>query len=135
MITEADVESGSIDHALAMQIPACDAYVVPADRGDCSGTSADEPSEGTWFRIASGVTMPSHLTPFAQMVFHALQNYGAVVTDKGGAVMIQAESVEDWSASGHTGVDPITASWAGQPEYAVLNGIPWSDLQVIQPPS
>ncbi len=75
--------------------------------------------------------MPAGLTPFAQMVFRALQTYGMVVTDQAGAVMISAESPSDWTAQGHQGTDPITASWQGQPEYATLNGIPWSSLQVI----
>jgi hypothetical protein len=79
--------------------------------------------------------MPTGMTPFAQMVFKALQTYGAVVTDHAGAVMLQAETVQDWTTAGKAGVDPITTSWAGEPEYDVLNGIPWSDLQVIEPPS
>jgi hypothetical protein len=134
MITEADIEGGSIDHAIAMQVPKCDRSTAPADRTDC-GFNPGYPSEGTWFRLPASVPMPSGLTPFAQMVFTALQRYGAVVTDKAGAVMLQAETRRDWSTAGGSGIDPITASWAGQPQYAVLKGIPWQDLQVIHPPS
>ena len=32
------------------------------------------------------------------------------------------------------GLDPITASWDGQPEYDADNGIPWDSLVVINPP-
>jgi hypothetical protein len=67
------------------------------------------------------------------MVFRALKSYGMVVTDKAGAVMLQAESSGDWAAEGNAGTDPITSSWQGKPEYEVLQGIPWSELQVVTP--
>jgi hypothetical protein len=132
-VTESDIASGSINHAIAMQVPECTTFVFPAVRNDCLGNG--EPSEGTWFRLPSSLAMPAEMSPFAQMVFKALQTYGAVVTDRAGAVMVQAETVQDWATAGKAGADPITTSWAGKPEYDVLNGIPWSDLQVIEPPS
>jgi hypothetical protein len=133
-VTESDIASGSINHAIAIDVPECNAYVFPANRTDCS-SSGVEPSEGTWFRLPSSIAMPTGMTPFAQMVFKALQTYGAVVTDHAGAVMVQAESIQDWATADGSGVDPITTSWAGEPEYFVLNGVPWSDLQVIEPQS
>jgi hypothetical protein len=134
-ITDADVASGSIDHAIAMEVlgDACNGYVYPADRGDC-GSYPGEPSEGTWFRFPSDLPMPSGLTPFAQMVFRAIQTYGAVVVDQGGAVALEAEQPEDWAAEGNTGTDPITASWDGLAEYQVVASLPWADLQVVDPP-
>jgi hypothetical protein len=48
--------------------------------------------------------------------------------------MIQGEDSADWAFEGHTGTDPITAASAGKPEYQVLNGMPWSQLQVIIAP-
>ena len=133
-ITEADVASGQINHAIAMQIETCNGYTAPADRTDC-GSHPGSPSEGTWFRMPASTPMPAGLTPFARMVFRALQQYGAVVLDRAGAVMIQGENSADWAFEGHTGTDPITAASAGKPEYQVLNGIPWSHLQVILPPA
>jgi hypothetical protein len=132
-ITEADVASGSINHALAITLPACNGYVYPANRGDC-GSDPGQPGEGQWFRLPANLAMPSGLTPFAQMVFRALQTYGAVVTDHGGAVSLESEQTSDWAAEGHTGTDPITASWGGLPEYGVVAPIPWSSLQVVDPP-
>jgi hypothetical protein len=130
-ITNADVASGAIDHALAVDLPACNApAVAPANRTDC-GSDAGQPSEGQWYRLPATLAMPSGLTPFGQMVFHALQNYGMVVTDRAGAVMVQAENADDWSAEGNSGASPMTTSWAGQPEYSVLNGIPWGSLEVV----
>ncbi len=132
-ITEADVQSGAIDHALALQIPSCNGYVYPADRGDC-GTNGGQPPEGQWFRLPSDLPMPSGLPRFAQLVFHALQNFGAVVTDQAGGVMIVAEQPSDWTAEAGTGTDPITKSWDHLPEYKVVAGLPWADLQAVVPP-
>jgi hypothetical protein len=132
-ITEADVASGHINHAIAMQIFNCSGYVAPADRGDCTG-AAGAPPEGTWFRMPQSTPMPAGLTPFAKMVFRTLQTYGAVVVDHAGGVFLQGENSNDWAFAGHTGTDPITTAFAGQPEYTVLNGMPWSQLQVIIAP-
>jgi len=133
-ITEDDVASGHINHAIPLQIKTCNGFTAPADRTDC-GWHPGSPSEGTWFRMPASTPMPAGLTPFARMVFKALQQYGAVVLDRAGAVMIQGENSADWAFEGHTGTDPITTAFAGKPEYQVLNGIPWSHLQVILPPA
>jgi hypothetical protein len=132
-ITEADVASGHIDHTIAIQIPRCNQGVYPADRHDCA-SDPGQPAEGQWFRLPADLPMPAGLTPFAQMVFAALQHYGAVVTDFAGAVMLQSEQTSDWAAEGYTGTDPITASWGGLPEYKVVASLPWSDLQAVEPP-
>ena len=132
-ITEADIASGAINHAVGIVLPRCNFSVYPADRGDC-GNDPGQPAEGQWFRFAPGTQMPSRLTPFAQMVFQAIETYGAVVTDQGGAVSIEAEQPSDWAAEGHSGADPITASWEGLQEYQVVASLPWSDLQVVDPP-
>lgn len=133
LVTEQDIASGTINHTIAMQVARCNGSVAPANRQDCA-TDPGQPPEGTWFRLAANASMPSGLTPYAQMVFRALQTYGAVVTDQAGAVMIQSETSRDWAETGHSGSDPITTAMSGQPEYSALNGIPWNALQVIVPP-
>ena len=132
-ITESDVESGSINHAIAVILPRCNGSTYPANRGDCS-TDSGQPAEGQWFRFPASLAMPSGLSPFAQMVFRAVQTYGMVVTDKGGSVSLETEQTSDWAAEGHSGTDPITASWDGLQEYLVVANLPWSDLQVVDPP-
>lgn len=133
-ITEADIASGSIDHALGIALPRCNSSVYPADRTDC-GYDPGQPAEGQWFRFAPGTPMPPGLTPFARMVFQAISTYGAVVTDQAGGVFLEAEQGSDWAAEGHTGIDPLMASWDGLLEYQVVASLPWQDLQVVDPPT
>ena len=130
IITEADVASGSINHPVAIQMPVCRTFVSPATRTDCQG-AAGTPSEGMHFRLPSTLPMPAGLTPFARMVFTALQRYGAYVTDRSGAVDIVTESPSDWHASGAPGPDPITNSWAGAPQWNTMGGIPWGQMLVV----
>lgn len=134
VVKESDVASGRIRHVLAMGVVECNGMVAPADRTDC-GHSPGRPSEGTWLRLPPALHMPHGLTPFARMVFRALQRYGVVVTDQSGAVSIGTEDPRDWAIQGHNGIDPITASFAGKPSYAALDGVPWSKLEVIRPPA
>jgi len=130
-ITEGDIASGSINHAIAIDLTGCTApQQAPADRNDCS-KDARQPPYGTWYRLPAALARPSGLTSFGLMVFRAVQKYGMVTTDQAGAVMIQAESTSDWAAQGHTGVDPITASWDGRQEYQVVADLPWNLLQVV----
>ena len=129
-ITEADVASGSIDHPIAIQMPLCNSMVSPATRTDCPG-NAGTPSEGMLFRLPANLAMPAGLTPFAQLVFRALQNYGAYMTDRAGAVVVVAENPGAWAADGNGGADPITTSWAGAPQYNAMAGMPWGSLQHV----
>ncbi len=134
-ITEADVASGSIDHAIGMVLlgDACNGDVYPADRGDC-GSYPGQPGEGQWFRFPAGLAMPAGLTPFAQMVFRAIQVYGAVVVDQSGAVGLEVDQPSAWSLEGHSGTDPVTTSMNGVPTYQVVATLPWGDLQTVDPP-
>ena len=133
VITQQDLLAGRIDHALALEVPRCNYWVYPADRGDC-GPDPGQPPEGQWFRFPAGLAEPPGLTPFAQMVFRALQTYGMVVTDQAGAVMLQAEQPQDWTAQGHQGQSPLLASWQGLSEYQVVADLPWASLQAVDPP-
>lgn len=141
-ITEADVASGSIDHAMAIEIDGCYSPgspaqpAAPADRTDCdsqANSKSGEPNEGTWLRWPASLAMPGGLTPYAQMVFRAGQTYGFVVTDYAGAVMLQGEQMSDWATEGNSGTDPITKSWAGQAEYSIVASLPWSSLEAVAP--
>lgn len=142
-ITEGDIASGSINHAIGFEVlgSECDwdnstSYggIYPATRSDCGEQIAGAPMEGQWFRFPAGLAMPSGLSPFAQMVFKAIQTYGMVVVDQGGAVALEADQTGVWSAEGNSGTDPITASIDGLQGYQVVASLPWQDLQAIDTP-
>ncbi|HUB71345.1 MAG TPA: endo alpha-1,4 polygalactosaminidase [Acidimicrobiales bacterium] len=134
-ITEQDIQSGSIDHAIAIILPSCNGSTYPSDRTDC-GSEPGQPPEGQWFRFSSSVDCPDYAaTPFEHMVCVAGQKYGFVVTDQGGAVMLEGEDRADWAAQGNSGSDPITASWDGQQEYEVVADLPWDQLEAVDPGS
>jgi hypothetical protein len=150
MVTEADVASGSINHALSINITDCNGWILPATRGDC-GNDPGEPAEGQWFRFAPGtVCSPSQCnSPYARMVFNAISTYGMVVMDQSGAYQINQEAQADWANEGELGTDPITQSWCtytatgalgwngnsctttAEQEYGVIANLPWGDLQVL----
>jgi hypothetical protein len=139
-ISEADIASGSINHAIAIEVLGnqCDYFVAPADRGDCSQSISGAPSEGSWFRFAPGTAMPSGLSPFAQMVFKAISTYGMVVVDMGGAVMLEADMADPgpWEGQGNSvASDPITNATDNLAEYQLVANLPWQDLQAVDPPS
>jgi hypothetical protein len=142
-ITEADVASGSIDHTIGFEVlgDECDwdnstiyGGLYPASRSDCGEQIAGAPKEGQWFRFPADLAMPSGLAPFAQMVFKAVQTYGMVVVDQGGSVSLEADQPSVWAAEGNSGTDPITRSLNGDQVYQVIAGLPWSSLQVVDPP-
>ena len=152
LLTEGDVSSGSINHAMAFTVESnpggapyndCNGFVAPANRADPACTQPGEPPEGTRMIMPKSVPMPPGLTPLAQMVFTALQNYGLVLVDSSGQyVMAQAESSCDSPGACTAGMqsvsspqDPITQAMGGQPEWSAFDGIPWNDLQVLTPVS
>jgi hypothetical protein len=153
-ITEADVASGSIDHAIGFEVlgEECDwsgtsahGGLYPADRTDCGYDIAGASAEGQWFRFAPGTEMPAGLTPFGQMVFKAILSYGMVALDMGGDVAIEADmngyvdgttTVEGpWEEEGNpVSTDPINNATGTTPSYELVANLPWSDLQAVDPP-
>jgi hypothetical protein len=135
LITETDVQAGAINHALAVDLLYCKDYIPPARSNyDCGDGAIPY---GQYFRFPSSVAMPSGLTPLGQMIFKAIQNYGVVTTDAGGAIQIGAEAPGGWYATTDTPTttaDPITAAMEGVPQYNVIAKLPWSELQAVQEP-
>jgi hypothetical protein len=127
-VTDSDIRAGRIDHTMAIDVVRCTAPAVPpAIHTDC-GSDPGEPAEGTILRLPRSVPMPAGLTEFGRLVFQALKTYGLVVTDRAGAVVLQAQGAGDPGAGGL-----VRRSWGGKPEYAALDGIPWNKLQVLEP--
>jgi hypothetical protein len=158
-VTEADIQSGSINHAIGIQIVNCSSDVFPADRSDCA-IQAGDPAEGQWFRFAASVNCANYnTTPFENEVCLAGQQRGFVVVDHGGSDAIEADyATGSWTDEGNPG--PL-GSWQNNPlggccifaggggpledafettsgtyeqEWQVIAALPWSQLQVVDPP-
>ncbi len=158
-VTEADVLSGSIKHAIGLQVVNCTTFVYPANRGDCNHDPGT-PAEGQWFRFAPSVDCADYdTTPFENEVCIAGQQRGFVVVDHGGSDGIEADFASGtWTDEGNAGPAgtwqrtssgaccifagggaPLerslrTSSGTYEQEYQVIAGLPWSELQVIVPP-
>jgi hypothetical protein len=129
-----ELQSGHIDHVIAVNVVETTAgqQVAPADRNDGKSTSSIAIPEGTRFRLDPTVDVTQlDLSPVALTIARALQRYGMVVTDTSGAVVLMAEDAQPFLAAGIP--DPYVALFAGAPSYEVLNGMPWSRLQVVPP--
>jgi hypothetical protein len=158
-VTEADIQSGSINHAIGLQIVNCSSDIFPADRADC-GTHPGDPAEGQWFRFATSVNCANYdATPFENEVCLAGQQMGFVVVDHGGSDAIEADyATGSWTDQGNPGPvgswqnNPaggccifaggggplenafVTSSGTYEQEWQVIASLPWSQLQVVDPP-
>ncbi|HVZ04317.1 hypothetical protein [Hyphomicrobium sp.] len=94
LVTAADINAGTINHALALQVEfslAKAGHIGQAISGDGSSSSGLF-QEGQHLAIPKDVVMPAGLSPIGQEIFHALQNYGAFVVDvAGGTTNILAQ--------------------------------------------
>ncbi|WP_345712001.1 NPCBM/NEW2 domain-containing protein, partial [Kineococcus glutinatus] len=128
-----DVQSGVIDHAIALHLPAPGTHTEvswPATRSDGFDTSAGRVPEGTRLRLDPSLNVDAlALHPIAKMVAKAAQKYGFVVTDTAGCVAVIAESPA--AAIAATGVDPWKALMGATPDYAVMKNFPWAKLQAL----
>ncbi len=158
-VSEADVLSGSIKHAIGLQVVNCTTYLYPADRGDC-GSHPGYPAEGQWFRFAPSVSCSDYdTTPFENEVCIAGKQNGFVVVDHGGSDGIEADyATGSWTDEGNPGPmgswhrnsnggcciftgggGPLEEAFENSPgnyvqEYQVIADLPWTQLQVIDPP-
>lgn len=131
MVTVAEAQSGRIEHAVALAIPApADYFVYPAQRTDGGSGESKAIPEGARLRLDPALDVDSlTMTPVAKAIAHAAQRYGFIVTDRSGGVSVIAEG-----GAAHrlrTGSDPWKAILNGTPTYEVLAGFPWDRLQVI----
>ena len=129
-ITIEELQHGSIDHALAIDMPFArkDLYASPAQRTD--GSSADSYSlpEGAHLRIDPSLNIASlHLPPVVQTMAIAAQRYGMIVRDQTGhAVGFFAEDPTP------TGANPYPALFGYAEPTELLAGFPWRHVEVIR---
>jgi hypothetical protein len=153
--TIAELESGHIDHALALNLPrsgggaACspagpNPFAWPAQRSDGLSLNTDCIPEGARLRLDPTLDV-SNLPKLARMFAVAAQKYGMIVRDRdAGGVSFHAEDPIDLQRQGAT-IDPYSGQpfgskatptadsiFGGVPAWAQFKNFPWDHVQVLQ---
>ena len=105
-----ELRRGSIDHAINLVVPRTQAscFSWPANRDDGNTVGSDIPCEGQHFRLNPSFDVSTLYGPATQIIARAMQQYGLIVTDHGGAVVSYAQDERPYEAA-HGGVNPYTA--------------------------
>jgi len=133
-----ELQRGYIDHAINLILPSTQANCVswPANRTDGPAVGSDFACEGQRFRLNPSFDVSTLYSPAAQIIARAMQKYGLIVTDMGGAVVTMAQDPRPYEAS-HGGVNPYPALM--DPDHLlpddewqyVLTQIPIDQLQAL----
>lgn len=129
LIRADEMAAGVIPHALAVGIPDVKQgeFVWPAQRGDGTSWSPEAIPEGTRFRLNPHLDLGTlGLTPAARAIAQALQDYGLIVRDRAGAVVLYGEDPRP------LGGDPWPGLLNEWPDK-LLATLPWAELQVVVP--
>ncbi len=124
-----DLQSGSIDHAINLELPnvRAGAYSWPAMRTDGTTSNPDDPAEGERLRLPASLDLSTlHLSAGELMIARAMQRYGLIVTDKSGSVAIQGEDPRPFELGGAP--NPYLSYFSG---WEWLQDLPWQDLQAV----
>jgi hypothetical protein len=133
-----ELQRGYIDHAINLVVPRTQAncFSWPANRDDGTTVGSDLPCEGQRFRLNPSFDVSTLYGPAAQTIARAMQQYGLIVTDHGGAVVTYAQDPRPYEAA-HGGVNPYPAlmdpdNLLPDGEWAfVLTQIPIDQLQAL----
>jgi hypothetical protein len=129
-ITIGELESGHIDHALALTIPNArkGVFAFPAERTDGTLGASDAIPEGTTFRLDPKLDVAGlHLQRVVEMIAVAAQRYGIIVRDKSlHAIGFYAEDPSP------LGTNPYTHLFDGKSPSELLQSFPWTHLQVVK---
>jgi hypothetical protein len=130
----AELKSGVIPHALAMNIPWAKpkTYSWPAQRSDGRSTDPNAIPEGARFRLDPTLNIDAlNLPPMTKMIAKAAQTYGMVVRDQTGhAISLFAENYIQYGPT-----NPYTAPggfYGGLYPNPVMKAFPWDRLQLLK---
>jgi hypothetical protein len=132
LITPADLQSGVIDHvvAIAIPLPQLGGQSWPATRNDGWATGPDAVMEGQRFRLDPAIDVTSlGLTPLGTMIARAAQTYGFVVRDFSTTVTAYADNSVIATSIGQP--DPYPPYLGGKPSWDQLTDFPWSRLTAL----
>jgi hypothetical protein len=129
LITPQELQKGSINHAVAFIIPHPLLqwwWAWPAQRSDGDNTNPYAIPEGARFRLPANVDVTRlGLTRAGTIIARAVQRYGMVLRDHGGAVSFYAQDPVNMGSNPYIsllGPDPV----------ATLKNFPWSRLQALK---
>jgi hypothetical protein len=128
-----ELESGHVDHALALAIPHAATGVVafPAQRSDGNEKTSGAIPEGTRFRIDPRVNIAAlHLPPIDRILAEAVQRYGMIVRDQAGAVSLFAQDPTPLGKNPYYGTHGL---FDGISPANVMRYFPWKHLQAVKP--
>jgi hypothetical protein len=136
-ITLDEIRRGSIDHALAIDLPypRAGVWAWPAQRSDGTGTHPNAIPEGAHLRLDPALNLAAlHLPPLVLMMARAAQRYGMIVRDQTHHAI--GFFIEDptptgahpFYANGRPRLDgPFHGLWPDQ----LMRSFPWSAVQVL----
>jgi hypothetical protein len=138
LIRISELQRGYIDHAIILVVPRTQAncFSWPANRDDGNTAGSDIPCEGQRFRLNPSFDVSTLYSPAAQIIARAMQQYGVILTDHGGAVVSYAEDPRLYEAA-HGGVNPYPALedplnlLTPDERSAILTQIPINQLQAL----
>lgn len=138
-IKAAELQAGRIDHPVALSLPpeVVNSFISGiADRTDgaLDPNTPNTISEGQYLRLPKSLDVDSlHLTRVANIIAHAAQDYGLIISDRGYDIGFAVENSNTFAT------DPYPALFQGFEDYSVMWGnggtykaFPFSSLQVVQ---
>ena len=143
VITIAELEAGTINHALALGIThtCAGVFAAPAQRtdGDVVGDPTCVP-EGAHFRLNPSINLASLGLPhFTLMLAEAAQRYGIIINNRSSGFTFRAEDPTQFETE--YGYNPYTGphNMPGTPgalfdqwPSVLLHAFPWNDLQLVR---
>jgi hypothetical protein len=132
LMTIQQLQSGEIDHALAIALPEIRAgvHASPAQRSDGESSEATAMPEGAHLRLNPALDLTTlHLPPLTLSIARAAQRYGIFVTDRSPIAEIYAQDPTPSGANPYLGAHGLFGAEDPRPAMAAF---PWSQLQVLQ---
>lgn len=134
-ITAEELQRGEIRHAIGIALVDVERWALfswPANRSDGYNptNTPNRIAEGQRFRLDPTIDVDAlKIHPVAKIIAKAAQKYGFVVWDKAGSISLRAQNPKSYTVLGKP--DPYRALFNGTPQYAILDGFPWSRLQFL----
>ena len=132
VIRIAEIESGDIPHALALQTNnACETFRSPALKSDGTSTRKDCIPEGARLQLDPWLDLGSlKLTAGELAVATAMQRYGGYVMDVSDAPLSVSFELDTGAAPGTLGQTYKNAGFRW--DYDAMEHIPWDKLRVLK---